>query len=69
MATRVAYYICKSDAFKVFESDKTTLIATYKTHDLASDDVEIDEEVRGVYDDVAETFTFDDGGELNLATN
>lgn len=67
MATRTAYYICKSDAYKVFESDKTTLIATYKTHDLASDDVEIDEEVQGIYDDVANTFTFDDGGLLDLS--
>ena len=67
MATRTAYYICKSDAYKIFESDKTTLIATYKTHDLSGDDVEIDGEVQGTYDDVANTFTFDDGGLLDLS--
>ena len=42
MATRTAYYICKADAYKVFESDKTTVISTYAAHDIPSDDEEIE---------------------------
>lgn len=66
MATRKAYYICKSDAYKVFESDKTTLVATYKTHDIPADNAEIGDESQGTYDDVANTFTFSTGQVIEL---
>ncbi len=67
MATRTAYYICKSDAYAVFESDKTTVISTYAAHDIPSDDEEIGDDARGTYDDVANTFTFDTGGAIDLS--
>lgn len=66
MATRTAYYICVSGAYKVFESDKTTEIGTYKTHNLHGNDIEIGTEARGTYDDSDETFTFDEGGVIQL---
>lgn len=66
MATRTAYYMCVSKAYKVFESDKTTEIATYKTHDIHGNDSEVGTESQGTYDDVANTFTFGNGDVIYL---
>ena len=46
MATRTAYYICTRTGYKVFESDKTTEIGTYKEVSLHWNDTDRDWETK-----------------------
>ena len=66
MATRTAYYICTRTGYKVFESDKTTEIGTYKEVSLHWNDTEVGDEHRGTYDDKNNSFTFDSGSVIQL---
>jgi len=66
MATRTAYYICTRTGYKVFESDKTTEIGTYKEVSLHWNDTEVGDEHRGVFNDKDNSFTFDSGSVIQL---
>lgn len=66
MATRAARYKCVQGAYKVFESDGVTEIATYKTHSIHGNNTERQTDESGTYDDVEESFTFSNGDVIYL---
>lgn len=63
---RQAYYICTNTSYCVFETDRVTEIAEFWAHDLPPGDVEIGDEHPGTYDETDNTFTFDNGGTIQL---
>tara|TARA_R100000388_G_C7241324_1_gene161619 strand:+ start:1443 stop:1643 length:201 start_codon:yes stop_codon:yes gene_type:complete len=65
--SRTAYYLCTGSSYCVVESDMVTEISQYKACDLPSDDPEVGDSQRGVYDAKASTFTFDTGGTILLS--